>query len=121
MTIFISVMAALTAIAVLATKVVELYSAIHKHKRETPTPPASTATSTPSQTTARRVSFREVVDLVLIAYWLGFLVFMSLKSTETATKQDISLLGRYTAKPLTVMTVFFCAARLSAFSVSIAA
>jgi hypothetical protein len=64
--VFIIVMAALTAVAVLATKIVELYSAIHKHKRETPTPTPITTTSAPSQTTARRVSFRDVVDLVLI-------------------------------------------------------
>src|SRR6266571_9424506 len=90
MMVFISVMAALTAIVVLATKIVEFVAAWKKHQREAPVPAVKSEISTPSQTRRRRTIPWFSLFVFILAP--GYLLFSMFAPLPAFTRQDVATL-----------------------------
>jgi hypothetical protein len=92
MTIFISVVAVITAIVILATKSVDLASSIIKYRRDNPTPTVPIDTSTARHNMWRRRVWRAVEDF-LNTLLSGFIVFSVMRSARPATGFDVGVIG----------------------------
>jgi hypothetical protein len=92
MTVFISIVAVITAIVILATKSVDLASSIIKYRKDKPTPTVPIATSIASQNMWRLRVWRAVEDL-LSSLLSGFIIFGVMQASGPVTRFDVGAVG----------------------------
>lgn len=87
MSTFNNVLIAITAIVILAAKLIELRLAIAKKKAETPTPTPATAHASRSHIS---LPPRFVSDVLLLITWFIFFVSMLSSTSTQVTRSDVA-------------------------------
>ena len=90
MSVFNNMLIAITAMVILATKLIELKLAIAKKKSETQTP---TEATTHSKASKIKLPPRFFSDILLLIAWSFILIYMMISDSHApVTRQDIAML-----------------------------